>query len=279
MSKLQPGATYTLRAVAHLLGLGRGVVTALIDAGYVSPVRGPRTGYRFSFQDIVLLRMAQDIKAARIPARHMLRSLRRLKSKLPHEAPLGGVRFKAIGNAVAVRDAAAHWEDACGQLLLDFDAAPMGGSVSTLALRSSETLGQHAPTAAEWFWRGQQFEAQDPAGAEAAYREALLLAPDHAYAYANLGAMLCETGRCSAAVALFEQAVRNCPASPLLHFNHAIALEDQGRYPEALDGYERCLALDPTLADAHHNAAMLLEKLGDEQAALRHYSACRRLSQ
>ena len=43
---------YSLRDVTRLLGLSRSIVGGLIGAGYVSPSRGPRREYRFSFQDL-----------------------------------------------------------------------------------------------------------------------------------------------------------------------------------------------------------------------------------
>ena len=57
----------------------------------------------------------------------------------------------------------------------------------------------------------------------------LALDPDHADAYLNLGALLCEAGRCEEAVALYDEALRRKPGEALLHFNRAVALEDQGR--------------------------------------------------
>ena len=59
-----------------MLGLSRGVVAGLIAAGFVTPSRGPRNEYRFTFQDLVLLRTALALQAARIPPRRILRSLR-----------------------------------------------------------------------------------------------------------------------------------------------------------------------------------------------------------
>ena len=161
---------------------------------------------------------------------------------------------------------------------MDFEVASSQGTVSFLQRGPVPAPGSPA-TAADWFSRGELLEAEDKPAAEKAYREALGLAPDHAYAYLNLGALLCETQRCEEAIDLYDQAIRHCPDAPLLYFNRSIALEDQGHEQEALQGYERCLELAPELADAHYNAARLHEKLGHVQGALRHYSAYRRLQQ
>lgn len=267
--------TYTLRQIEETLGLGRSVVMGLVDAGFVKPSRGARNEYRFSFQDVVLLRTAHALRAAKIPPRRLLRSLRSLKAQLPAELPLSGLRITAVGNGVAVREGGAHREVESGQLLLDFELAAERGGLALLQPAPQQRAGE---AAAEHFERGARLDADgDRAGAKQAYRRALALDPACADAYLNLGALLCEDGDCDEAVALFDAAVARCPGEALLHFNRAIALEDVGRDADALASYERCLALDTKIADAHFNAARLHEKLGERQAALRHYSAYRRL--
>jgi len=76
-------AGYSLSEVSKLLGLSRSIVTGLIDAGFVSPARGRRKEYRFTFQDLVMLRAARGLTAAGLSSTRILRSLRRLKSQLP----------------------------------------------------------------------------------------------------------------------------------------------------------------------------------------------------
>ncbi len=52
-----------------MLGLSRSAVARLIAHGFVSPSRGPRNEYRFSFRDVVLLRTAHKLQLADIPTR------------------------------------------------------------------------------------------------------------------------------------------------------------------------------------------------------------------
>ena len=87
----------------------------------------------------MLLRTAQGLQAARIPPRKILRSLRRLKAALPRELPLSGLRITAVGNDIAVRNGGTQWEAESGQLLMDFEVAPVRGAVAFL---------QHAPASA-----------------------------------------------------------------------------------------------------------------------------------
>ena len=266
--------SYSLRSVQNLLGLSRRVVTGLIDAGFVSPGRGPRNEYVFSFRDTVLLRTAHRLQAARMSPRKILRSLASLRRQLPAELPLSGLRITAVGNDIAVRDGGAPWAAESGQLLLDFEVAPDASSVAFL-----ERLDDDRGDAANWFARAVEHESRhDNAAAEAAYRRALELDPAYIDAWLNLGALLCEQGRSADSVALYDTATARAPDAPLLHFNRGVALEDGKRWHEALASYERCLQLDPSAADAHFNAARLHEQLGHAKDALRHFSAYRRLA-
>ena len=266
--------TFTLRRVQAMLGLSRSIVAGLIAEGFVAPTRGRRNEWRFTFQDLMLLRTAHALRASNIPPRRILRSLARLKATLPHELPLTGLRITAIGADVAVRDRDGQWQADSGQLLMDFDVAPVAGSVAFLERGASSAASLDA---AAWFERGLALEPTDRALAEAAYLKALALAPELAEAYLNLGAMWSEAGRFAALAELSEQAVAHCPDSPLIHFNRGVALDHLERLPEAVQSYEQSLALDPALADAHYNLGRLREQLGDKRGALRHFSAYRRL--
>jgi tetratricopeptide (TPR) repeat protein len=265
-------STYTLRRVQAMLGLSRSIVAGLIAEGFVAPTRGPRNEWRFTFQDLMLLRTAHALQASKIPPRRILRSLARLKATLPQELPLTGLRITAIGADVAVRSPQGLWHSDSGQLLMDFDVAPVAGSVAFLERASPTT-----PSAPVLFERAVALESTDAAAAEAAYRQALALARDFEGAYLNLGAMLCDAGRFAELAALCDEALLHCPGSSLVHFNRGVALDHLERLPEAMASYEKSLALDATLADAHYNLGRLQEQIGDKRGALRHFSAYRRL--
>ena len=66
---------FGVREVEKLLRLPRSTIRALIQAGFVTPSRGPRNALRFSFQDLIVLRTAQALAAARVPAKRITRSL------------------------------------------------------------------------------------------------------------------------------------------------------------------------------------------------------------
>lgn len=258
-------ATLSLRKVQALLGLPAHVVTGLIEAGVVTPTRGPRHAWRFTFQDVVLLRTAHRLRTAQVPSRKLLRALARVKGGLG-PLPLSGVRLTAIDRQVVVREGALQWEAESGQLLMNFDsvAAPV---VQPL---TQETV--------DWFAEAVALEARDAALAEKAYRQTLAADPRHAAAWLNLSALLCDAGRCDDAVQALDEALAHLPDDADLLFNRGIALEDQQRHDEAIAAYERALALNHDLADAHFNLARLHERAGRPHRALRHLHEYRRLS-
>jgi tetratricopeptide (TPR) repeat protein len=302
-------STFTLRRVQAMLGLSRHIVGGLIDAGFVTPARGKRNEWRFTFQDLMLLRTAHTLQGNGIPPRRILKSLARLKATLPDELPLTGLRITAIGADVVVRDRSGQLQADSGQLLMDFDVAPVAGAIAVMpdvatgkgktavmpdlirhpgasdgrhwiagqARNDREEARSDGEGAQAIFERAQSLEATDPAAAEAAYLQALALDPTLEGAYLNLGVLWAEAGRFSELVRLSDAALQHCSECALIHFNRGVALDHLELLDEAAASYERSLALDPTLADAHFNLAQLHQQAGDERGALRHYSAYRRL--
>jgi len=251
-------------------------VTGLIEAGFVSPSRGPRNELRFTFQDAVLLRTAYQLQAANISSSKIVRSLARLRAKLPEDLPLTGIRISAVGNTITVRSGPDQWEADSGQLLLDFEVAPLRGAVAFLD--SAPDSAASREQGEEWFALAEQLAVSDPQGSAHAYRKALELSTvPHYEAYTNFGVLLVENGRCTEALNVFDIALEHFPADCLLHFNRAVVLEELSRDTDAASSYRRCLKLNPGYADAHFNLARLSELRGDKQAAVRHYNAYRRL--
>lgn len=277
MNRRAAPTPYTLKRLRDLLGLSRAVVSGLISAGVIAPTRGPGNERHFSFQDLMLLRTAHGLQQAGIKPRKILQALASLKDQLPVEVPLTGLRISAVGGRVAVRDRRGHLEAETGQWLMAFDVKPVGASVAIIPTAMVAT-SPPSPTS-DWFGQGEAFEAdRDAAQAERAYRQALADDPADVRSYLNLGALLCDAGRCGEAVALYERALEVAGPHPLLHFNHGVALEGDADPSSALVSYQAALTLDAGVADAHYNVAVLLQRQGDPQGALRHLSAYRRLS-
>lgn len=291
-----PAASYTARDIERALGIPRmdiepliaalaaaGLIALAPDAADAADARSARNARRFTFQDLMLLRTAHALRVAKVPPRKIVGALTTLKNALPDALPLSGLRITATGAAVTVRERGRQWEVDSGQWLLDFEVARVGGSIMTFAAAMPSSAptapGADASDARAAFEHGAAIEPDDSAAAEAAYRHAIALDPCLHDAYANLGALLCEAGRCGEAVELFEAALAHCGNVALIHFNRAVALEDIGDDEAARAAYERCLELDRGFADAHWNLAVLHQRGGDERRALRHFNAFRRIEQ
>ena len=67
---------YGVRDVERMLHLSRSTIRSLIAAGFVAPTRGPRGAWRFSFQDLIVLRTAQALADADVPRKRITKSVR-----------------------------------------------------------------------------------------------------------------------------------------------------------------------------------------------------------
>lgn len=270
---------YTAAQLAELLGTTPERVRGYARDGFVDARRGARGEWRFSFQDVVLLRTAEGL-ARDLPPGRVKQALRELRRQLPRGRALASLKITAEGDQVVVREQGATIEAVSGQALLDFDTASLAHEAAPLAVE----MGRHARESAEgrdadeWFELGEELEACSLQEAESAYRRALDLAPGHANASINLGRLRHEAGDTHEAAQLFLRALESDPEDPLALFNLGVALEDLGRLNYARRCYEHALQIDPAHADAHYNASRLCERLGDKTAAMRHLMSYRSLT-
>lgn len=270
--------SFTIADVESKYGIRRRVVSELVREGFVRPERGRRHEYRFSFQDVVMLRMAQDLFSLGIPPRKTSRFLRQLQRELP-DASVVGTRVSAAGRELVVREDG-RLRNADGQLVIDF-AGGAEGRLARLPHRQPDRQSHPATagtrSADEWYNAGLLLDGSDPLEAIECYRRAIEMDRLHADAWVNLGCLLIDGDQSIEAYAVLQEAVVNCPRHPLLQFNLGIACEDIGRHDEAVQAYGEALSLDPGMADAHYNLARLYEARGQSARAIRHYNAYRRL--
>jgi DNA-binding transcriptional MerR regulator/Flp pilus assembly protein TadD len=286
---------YSTKEVAEVLGLPSSTILSWTRAGLLSPERGPRGAYYFSFGDIAVLRSARELLSADVPVRRVKQTLEELRRQLPGGRPLSAVRLTASGSRVLVQDEGRVWDPESGQLVLDFaaegetsvpksnhesdgHAADSGSAIPTNVLPPGLAAAAPAPsTADDWYDIGVDLEASDLAGARDAYAHTLALDPAHAEAHLNLGRLLHESGDVPGAEVHYRAALQADPESARAFYNLGVALEDRGRTPAALEAYEGALRLDAELAVAHFNASRLCEAQGREADALAHLAAYKRI--
>ena len=266
---------YGVADVEKLLHLPRSTIRALITAGFVSPARGPRNTWLFSFQDLILLRTAQALAVAKVPQRRITKSLRELHRHLPDAMPLSGLSICAVADRVVIRERGTHWQAESGQYLLEFEGDPANGSLSVIEKKPLAEMS--ADGAQEWFDKAAALESDDPETAIQAYCRAIAADPTFLNAHINLGRLLHEAGRHGKAEQVYRDALQTCGSDAVLLYNLGVLLDDMGRKTQAMEAYEAALSADPQLAECHYNLALLCEALAKPKEAIRHMSRYRTL--
>jgi len=267
-----------MRDVQRVLRLSPDTTRNLIKAGFVKPSRGTRREYRFSFQDLIVLRTARALIDAKIPAQRIRRSLESLRRELPDSVPLSGLSISAVGEQVVVRDGDTQRQVDSGQYLLDLEVSIENGVLRVVEHREAPPAPPAASApSADWFTRALTLENSDPEAALTAWGHAVDEDAANAAAWTNWGRLLHEQGRTQQAAEVYRRALTQVGPDPLLLYNQGVLLEDLGDAAAALAAYQSAIAEDPDLADCHYNLARLYESLGQAQHAIRHLGQYRRL--
>lgn len=269
---------YTTREVAEVLGLPTSSILAWTRRGLITPERGSRGSYVFTFQDIVLLRATRELLTADVPPRKVRAAIEALREQLPVGRPLSAVTISAVGDRILVRDDDAVWEPDSGQLQIDFKVAEIAQAAAPVIRRAFEERSDDDSLGADdWYDTALDLEAVGTDEAITAYDRALALDPHHADAHLNLGRLLHELGRLAEAEAHYRTACATDPRNGRARYNLGVALEDEDRPAEAIEAYEAALGIDPRLAVAHFNLARLLEEVGRGPEAIGHLAAYKKL--
>lgn len=274
--------SYGVGEVERVLRLSRSTIRGLIDAGFVTPERGARREYRFSFRDLIVLRAARALIQAKVPRKRIHRSLQDLRRHLPETMPLSGLSICAVGDRVVVRDGTTRWQADNGQYLLGLDVILENGVLHMVerpgvADDPAPARQSGAKSAEQWFAEALELEGNDQNAARGAYAHAVRIDPHHIASWINWGRLLHEGGQIREADDVYRRALDQCGPDALLMFNRGVLLEDLGKTGAALEAYQAAIEEDPTLADCHYNLARLYEALGQPQHAIRHLGQYRRL--
>jgi protein O-GlcNAc transferase len=99
------------------------------------------------------------------------------------------------------------------------------------------------------------------AEAEANYRRAIQINPEHTNAHNNLGAAFLKSGRLTEAEASCRRALQINPDNADAHNNLGNTFKEQGRSAEAEDSFRRALQINPNNADTHNNLGNILKDM------------------
>ncbi|NKC01339.1 MAG: tetratricopeptide repeat protein [Pseudomonadales bacterium] len=258
---------YTTKEVADLIGINTDQVRHYVRRNLIQPGRGARDEFRFSFQDVVLLRTVKGLLDAKVSTRKAYRALVKLKDEMSQVESLSSVRIYANGPNVVIRDDQHVWEVETGQAALDFAFQEIADNVEELseqhlleAARGSELNSD------EWYNLGLDLEEVEPDKAPDAYKEAIRMDPKNADAHVNLGRLYQLKGNLKHAKRHYELALTARPGHQLAYYNLGTVFDELDEIEKASDYYEKALGIP----DAHYNLARICELNGDEVSALRH---------
>jgi tetratricopeptide (TPR) repeat protein len=261
---------YTAKDVARMLDLSVDQVRSFARAGFLDPDRGDHGEYRFSFQDLVLLRTAKGLTGENVSAVKVRNALLRIKQMLPQGQPLSGVQLRADGDRIVIREGDSIWSPDSGQTLLNFDGDDSTHSVSSHSREEGSPNGDPSGInldCEEWFGLGIDLEDAAPDHAREAYRRTLELNPNHVTARINLGRLLHAAGQLAAAEAHYDLALGIQPRYAAALFYRGALLEETGRNEEAITSYRSTIDNDPGCAEAYLRLARLHDKSGDSKRA------------
>jgi tetratricopeptide (TPR) repeat protein len=269
---------YTTRDVAGLTRLSASQIRRWARAGIILPRKDDDGHWRYSFQDLALLRTARQLLDAHLSLHRVTRALRTLRAQLPGR-PLSAVRILVIGRRVVVRDRLASWEPESGQTTLAFDLKALTEHVAATMPLGPRPLPEAPAASADDIYQSALDLELAGLGDEAkrAYEAALDRDPKLVGARINLGRLMHAANRLAEAEAMYRAALKDDSANALAAFNLGVVLEDQDQTDAAVAAYRRVLEIDETYADAHFNLSRLLESRGDKRGALRHLSRFKRL--
>ena len=266
---------YTTREVSGLCGLSEAQVRQYVRRGVLDSARRDGGRYRFSFQDVVLLRTARGLLDADVSVRRTIAALLKLKRGLEAGGSLASMRIFVDGDEVVVREASALWDIDSGQGRLDFDVGEVASEVATLAEKRRffegedfEDLGSD-----EWYNFGLDLEEMDPERAPDAYERAIALDPKNADAHVNLGRLCQLKGDLKSAKRHYQLALEAASDHQLASYNMGTVFDELDEVETASEHYRRA----PDVPDAHYNLARIFELNGDEVSSLRHLRKYRQL--
>ncbi|MED5347210.1 MAG: MerR family transcriptional regulator [Pseudomonadota bacterium] len=265
---------YSTQQVADLIGIKPDRIRHYVRRKLLRPARSERGHYRFSFQDVVLLRTAKGMTDAAISIRQTNRALAKLQTDLKSVSSLSSVRIYAHGNAVVVREDDNVWEVESGQMTIDFGIQALAADVAQLA-RDSAGGGKPPEQldSDEWYNLGLDLEEVDPEQAPHAYKQAVRLDPENADAHVNLGRLYQLAGDLRLAKHHYECALAVRVDHELANYNLGTIFDELEQRERAADFYQRA----PAVPDAHYNLARIRELEGDELNAKRHLRQYQRL--
>jgi tetratricopeptide (TPR) repeat protein len=226
----------------------------------------------YTFQDLGQLRTLRSLREEDVSAASIRHSVAAMQAVAGMSNPLQEASLVRTGARLAFRCDGGVVDPIRRQLLFDFERVER--QQGTAAVRALRRVQDDLRGVQELFIAAVQAEESgEKHRAISLYEEMLLVDPDYAPGYINLGTIHFHLRQFVRAEELYRQATEKDPGYVLAFFDLGNVLDELERPDESIAAYQRAVLLAPRYADAHYNLALAFERKGERRAALRHWQA------
>ena len=260
---------FSTRMAARILAISPERIRYWVRRKLVKPgtVRGRH--YQFSFEDLLMLRLAKELLPNRRRLDAVVRCFERVGRINDTRRPVTALKLYEKDGRILVRDGAVIFEAETGQMMLDFVVASSGGETIKQA-DSPVRLRRLLDTA-------RDLEESNPTRALTIYRDYLEHRPRDGMVHRQVSALCERLGDVAGAVRHLDEAAAMEPDSAELHFDLGVLNRKLNNLERAAASFARAVECEPDLIEAHLHLAQIYETQGRQREAMRHLSAAHRL--
>ncbi|GEM_PF-417660 len=260
--------SFSTRMAARILAISPQRIRYWVRRKLVKPAAVRGRHYQFTFEDLLMMRLAKELLPNRRRVEAVARCFARVGRMIDAERPVTAVKLYEEDGRILVRDGAVTFEADTGQMLFDYGVPAAGRTIRQAD--SPVRLRRLLETAAE-------LEESNSARAIQMYRDYLEHRPRDGEIHRRLSTMLERIGDPTGAARHLDTAAVLDPGNAELHFDLGVLHRKLQNLDRAAASFERALESEPTLIEAHLHLAQIYEQQGRKREAMRHLSAARRL--
>jgi tetratricopeptide (TPR) repeat protein len=259
---------FSTRMAARILAISPERIRYWVRHKLVKPAAIRGGHYQFTFEDLLMMRLAKELLPNRRRLQAVQRCFQRVGRMLDAGRPVTAVKLFEEDGRILVRDGPFTFEADTGQLVLDYGVPSAGETIkqADAPARLRRTLEA-----------AQELEESNPARALKLYRDYLEHRPRDGAVHRRLSRLFETNGDPAGAIRHLDAAAVLEPDCAELHFDLGVLYRKLSNLDRSAASFRRALECDPDLIEAHLHLAQIYEQQGRKREAMRHLSAAHRL--
>jgi tetratricopeptide (TPR) repeat protein len=258
---------FSTRMAARILAISPERIRYWVKRKLVKPAAVRGRHYQFTFEDLLMMRLAKELLPNRRRLEAVARCFQRV-GRMLDARPVTAVKLFEEDGHILVRDGAVTFEAETGQMRFDFH----GGPASQMIKQAEAPVRLRRLVDA-----ASGLEEANPPRAAQLYREYLQYRPSDVAVHRRLSAMFERIGDAGSALRHLDAAVVLEPNNAEFHFDLGVLCRKIQNLERAAASFSRALECEPDLLEAHLHLAQIYEQQGSKREAMRHLSAAHRL--